>query len=138
MTTWNPPISSSAWTTHWAEYRAAKLADPETPITRFDEESNRGAILLDALRKGMGDERFFDFMKTYFAANTTKAVTAGAFWKRRGPRRPCRWIRAVRSICAATSWPDRRDALIVYGTVTEASREPLRGRAAAEASSQPL
>jgi hypothetical protein len=106
---------------HWADYRAAKLADPESPITRFEEESNRGAILLDALRKGMGDDRFFDFMRTYFAANTTKTVQASAFLEaagttptmpldKGGPDYLCRHIMAHPG-----------QAIIVYGTVTEAS-----------------
>jgi hypothetical protein len=106
---------------HWAEFRAAKLADPETPITRFREEEHRGVILLDTLRKGMGDDRFFEFMKKYFAANSTKTVKASAFMEaagttptmpldKGGPEHLCRDIMA-----------ELNQAIIVYGTVTEAS-----------------
>ena len=106
---------------HWVEYRAAKLADPETAITHFEEESNRGAILLDTLRKGMGDDRFFEFMQKYFAANTTKPVKASTFLEaagttptmpldKGGPEHLCRDIMGQLS-----------HAIIVYGTVTEAS-----------------
>ena len=88
---------------------------------RFEEESNRGAILLDTLRKGMGDDRFFEFMQKYFAQNTTKAVQAAAFLEaagttptmpldKGGPEYLCRDIMARPEL-----------ALIVYGTVTEAS-----------------
>jgi hypothetical protein len=106
---------------HWAQYRAAKLADPETPITRFEEESNRGAIMLDSLRKGMGDDRFFDFMKKYFAANTTKVVKASAFLEAAGttPTMPLD-KGGPEYLCRDIMW-QLKQAIIVYGTTTEAS-----------------
>jgi len=41
--------------------------------------SHKGALLFDALRKQMGDDKFFDFMKQWYSSNTTKKVTTDAF-----------------------------------------------------------
>jgi hypothetical protein len=106
---------------HWAEYRAAKLADPETPITRFEEESHRGAILLDSLRKGMGDDRFFEFMKKYFAANSTKAVQASAFLEAAGTTPTMPLDKGGPEYLCHDIMRQLSQAIIVYGTVTEAS-----------------
>jgi hypothetical protein len=64
-------------------YRGLKLA-PETPLNRFRLEQARGALFLDALRRKMGDDAFLKLMKDYFAANTTKTVTAQSFLDRAG------------------------------------------------------
>lgn len=39
----------------------------------------KGALLLDALRKQMGDDRFYSLMDSFFDANTTKTVTTASF-----------------------------------------------------------
>lgn len=110
-----------AMAAHWAEYRRAKEADPQTDIDKFRLEENRGAIVLDTLRRGIGDDRFFDLMRDFFAENTTKAVTAQAFLDRAGttatlPPSPTGVEYLARDI-------GRRlhSVMIVYGTVTEAS-----------------
>src|SRR6185312_2768619 len=64
-----------------AEYRAAAL-EKDTPLsaTKADLHSrawyrlagSKGALLLDALRHELGDDRFFSLMQTFFDANTTK------------------------------------------------------------------
>ncbi len=41
--------------------------------------SVKGALLLDALRTEMGDDKFLLMMKSWFDANTTKRVTAASF-----------------------------------------------------------
>ena len=41
--------------------------------------TSKGALLFDALRKDMGDDKFFDFMKQWYAANTTRTVSSAAF-----------------------------------------------------------
>ncbi len=64
-------------------YRGLKLA-PDTPRNRFLLEQARGALFLDALRHKMGDEAFLKLMKDYFAANTTRTVTAQSFLDKAG------------------------------------------------------
>ena len=100
-------------------YRGLKLA-PENPSTAFRIEEIKGVLFLDALRQKMGDDAFFKLMDDYFAANTTKTVTAQSFLEKAG---------------AAFTFPDPGDgpaylpgdigrrlgsAIIVYGTVQEA------------------
>ncbi len=46
---------------------------------RFRIEEIKGELFLDALRLNMGDEPFLKLMSDYFAANTTKTVTAQSF-----------------------------------------------------------
>lgn len=41
--------------------------------------SHKGALLLDALRVRLGDDRFLTLMQTFFDANTTKTVTTAVF-----------------------------------------------------------
>ena len=71
-----------------ALYRSASIDnDPPLSALRVDPASrdwvaisrNKGALVFDALRQEMGDDKFFDFMKQWYAANTTKAVTSEAF-----------------------------------------------------------
>ena len=100
-------------------YRGLKLA-PDAPDTRFRLEEVKGTLFLDALRRKMGDDAFLKLMNDYFAANTTKTVTAQSFLE-----------------AAKTTYevPDPGDgpaylpadisrrlanAVIVYGTVREA------------------
>ena len=59
-------------------YRGLKLAG-DTPENRFQIESIKGTLYLDALRRKMGDDAFLKLMTDYFAANTTKPVTAQSF-----------------------------------------------------------
>jgi hypothetical protein len=59
-------------------YRGLKLAG-DNPDNRFRVEEIRGELFLDALRQKMGDEPFLKLMRDYFAANTTKTVTAQSF-----------------------------------------------------------
>jgi hypothetical protein len=51
----------------------------EGPDNRFRLEEIKGELFLDALRQKMGDEPFLKLMSDYFAANTTKTVTAQSF-----------------------------------------------------------
>jgi hypothetical protein len=59
-------------------YRGLKLAGDD-PQNRFRREELKGELFLDALRQKMGDEPFLKLMSDYFAANTTKTVTAKSF-----------------------------------------------------------
>jgi len=59
-------------------YRGLKLA-ADSPDVRFRIEETSGTLFLDSLRRKMGDEEFLKLMNGYFAANTTKTVTAQSF-----------------------------------------------------------
>jgi hypothetical protein len=64
-------------------YRGAKLA-PENPMQRFLLEKTKGILFLDALRRKLGDDRFFPLMSDFFAANTTRTLTAQSFLDKAG------------------------------------------------------
>jgi hypothetical protein len=101
------------------EYRGLKLS-PDNAINRYRKDVARGILFLDALRSKQGDETFLKLMREYFAANTTKTVTAQSFLEKAG---------------VAFEVPDPGDgpawlpgdlrgrgvpAVIVYGTAREA------------------
>ena len=64
-------------------YRRLRM-EPENAATRFGMEQIKGVLFLDELRSKMGDDHFFRLMKDYFAANTTKPVTAQSFLEKAG------------------------------------------------------
>jgi hypothetical protein len=68
-----------------AGFHAASLGD-NNEMHRFEQTSYKGALLIDALRHDMGDEKFYAFMKSFFEANTTKAVTAAQFREAAGAK----------------------------------------------------
>ena len=84
--------SSNEWKTrldaYRAEYRSATLGR-DVPLNALHADpasrewasiaSHKGALVFDELRKQMGDDKFFDFMKQWHTANTTKTVTAAGF-----------------------------------------------------------
>ncbi len=61
-----------------AEYRRLKL-EPANAAIRFEREETKGALFLDSVRRKLGDDRFFKLMSDFFAAHTTKPVTAQEF-----------------------------------------------------------
>lgn len=71
-----------------ATYRRAALEGDE-PLARLHPDvrsanwrrlaSSKGALLLDALRSELGDERFGDFMRAFFEAHTTRPATTASF-----------------------------------------------------------
>ena len=100
-------------------YRGLRHA-PDNAMTQYQREVVRGVLFLDSLRRQLGDERFLKLMSEYFAANTTKTVTAQSFLDKAG---------------VAFEFPDpgdgpawlpgdlhrlRAEGAIVYGTVREA------------------
>jgi hypothetical protein len=123
-----------------AQYRAAAL-EGETPLSKiaFSTMSSnwhtlagaKGVLLLDALRRSMGDDAFYALMKDFFDKNTTKTVHAADFVAAAGPAQKelfARWLNE-------TGLPDHSEGpfytasdlrrklsstIIVYGTVTEA------------------
>jgi len=66
-----------------AIWRGLKLT-PDTPANHFRRELTRGVLLLDSLRLKLGDDAFLKLMSDYFAANTTKTVTAQSFLDQAG------------------------------------------------------
>jgi hypothetical protein len=102
-----------------ATYRRLKLG-PENAMTRFQLEQAKGVLFLDSLRRKMGDDAFLKLMTEYFAANTTKTVTAQSFLDKAGvqfefaepPDGPAYLTSDILSRLAS--------AVIVYGTVREA------------------
>ena len=71
-----------------AKYRLASIEN-DTPLNALRADpasrewasiaSHKGALVLDHLRQQMGDDKFFDFMKEWYTANTTKKVASAAF-----------------------------------------------------------
>ena len=79
-----------------AGYRSASLAE-NNELHRYQQVAYKGALILEALRKEMGDDAFFAFMKSFFAANTTKAVSAAEFRKAAGSKEDAlfaKWLTA--------------------------------------------
>ena len=113
------PDLAKAMAAHWAEYRSLRLAE-DNPMHRFALAANEGALFLDQLRRDQGDDRFFKLMTDFFAAHTTKTVTAQAFLDAAGakftpPSDPGGPMYVVSDIGNRLG-----TALIVYGTVTDA------------------
>jgi Phospholipase B len=123
-----------------AQYRAAAL-DGEQPLSKIAAStmsSNwhtlaeaKGVLLLDTLRRSMGDDAFYALMKDFFDKNTTKAVHAADFVAAAGSAQQAlfaKWLNGA-------GLPDTADGplysasdlrrrlgstIIVYGTLTEA------------------
>ena len=107
--------------------------EPQNAATRFATDEIKGVLFLDELRNKLGDDAFFQLMKDYFAANTTKRITAQSFLKQAG---------TTFTFHAPDDGPaylpgdiGRRlgSAVIVYGTAQEAGTnryvaEQLQGR----------
>ncbi|HEY2013909.1 MAG TPA: C45 family autoproteolytic acyltransferase/hydrolase, partial [Bryobacteraceae bacterium] len=64
-------------------YRGLKLA-PENGMSRVQLEQAKGVLFLDSLRHKIGDDAFLKLMTDYFAANTTRTVTAQSFLDKAG------------------------------------------------------
>jgi hypothetical protein len=93
---------------------------PDTPMNHLRREQTRGVLFLDSLRRKMGDAAFLKLMTGYFAANTTKPVTAESFLEKAGVRfepvePPAGPAYLTTDILARLS-----SAVIVYGTLREA------------------
>ena len=97
--------------------------------------AHKGALLFDALRRGLGDDRFFSLMKDFFAAHTARIATSQAFLaavdKAAGKSMQSffsTWLDnkglpgdTGKTACLIDLLPERlRSALLVYGTVQEA------------------
>ena len=93
---------------------------PDTPLSHLRREQTRGVLFLDSLRRKMGDETFLKLMSDYFAANTTKPVTAESFLEKAGVRFETVDLPAGPAYLASDIGRRLSSAVIVYGTVREA------------------
>lgn len=66
-----------------ATWRSLELS-PDTPLNHWRREQVKGVLILDSLRRKMGDDAFLKLMHDYFAANTTRTVTAQSFLEEAG------------------------------------------------------
>jgi len=116
-----------------AHFRGESLAEPNEMV-RAAMTGNRGALLLDALRRQMGDDKFFAFVTRFFADNTTKAVSTEQFEQGLGSSERAlvdTWLRApgLPGDSGGPAYllsryhglaPTIGRTLIVYGTVMDA------------------
>jgi hypothetical protein len=123
-----------------AQYRAAAL-DGEQPLSKIAASTTssnwhtlaeaKGVLLLDALRRSMGDDAFYALMKDFFNKNTTKTVHASDFIASAGAAHQALFAKWLNG----TGLPDTADGpmysagdlrrrlsstIIVYGTLVEA------------------
>lgn len=100
-----------------AAYRRLRIA--AAPEERHWMEAVKGELFLDALRRRMGDDAFLKLMRDYFAANTTRTVTAQSFLDQAGAK----FTLDVGDGPAYETTDIRarlRSAILVYGTLREA------------------
>jgi hypothetical protein len=100
-------------------YRGLKLA-ADNPQTRFQREQIKGALFLDGLRRKIGDDAFFKLMEDYFAANTTKPVTAQSFLDKAGTSFDFTEPGDGPAYLPGDIWRRLASSVIVYGTLGEA------------------
>ncbi|HYW47633.1 MAG TPA: C45 family autoproteolytic acyltransferase/hydrolase, partial [Bryobacteraceae bacterium] len=102
-----------------ATFRGLKLS-PQDAMNRVQLEAVKGVLFLDALRRKMGDDAFLKLMTDYFAANTTKTVTAQSFLDKAGV--PFEFTEPAEGPAYLTTDITRHlaSAVLVYGTVREA------------------
>ena len=110
---------TKAMAAHWAAYRAASVAE-QNAMHRFAMEVHKGALFLDQLRRDIGDDRFFKLMTDFFAAHTTKTVSAQSFLDAAGVKFALPDDKGGTTYVASDIGGRFASAIIVYGTVTDA------------------
>jgi hypothetical protein len=124
--------------TQRARYRAAAL-EHEQPLAKLASSTKsanwhtlaetKGALLLDALRREMGDDAFYSLMRNLFDRNTTKTVSSSAFVAAAAkPQLFEKWLNGIGlpdtpdgpSYLASMFRRKLATAVIVYGTQAEA------------------
>jgi len=100
-------------------YRGLKYA-ADNAQTRFQREQIKGTLFLDGLRRQIGDDAFFKLMEDYFAANTTKQVTAQSFLDKAGTSFDFTEPGDGPAYLPGDIGRRLASAAIVYGTVAEA------------------
>ena len=101
------------------QYRGLKLAPPNA-MNAVRIEETKGVLFLDSLRRKLGDDPFLKLMTDYFAANTTRTVTAQSFLEKAGV--PFEFTEPADGPAYSVSDIGRRlaTAVLVYGTQREA------------------
>ena len=89
-------------------------------MNRFALETHKGALFLDQLRRDLGDDRFFKLMTDFFAAHTTKPVSAQSFLDAAGVKFAMPDDEGGAMYVASDIGKRFRSAILVYGTVTDA------------------
>ncbi len=121
-----------------ADFRAATL-DGDQPLSKLASSTtssawhtiaeSKGVLLLDALRRAMGDDAFYAKMRDFFEKNTTKTVHASDFVAGL-PQQPliAKWLNETGLpdtpegpvYMAGAIRPRLGSAILVYGTLAEA------------------
>jgi hypothetical protein len=96
------------------------LAEPANAANRVYLEEARGSLFLDGLRRKMGDDAFLRLMSDFFAANTTKTVTAQSFLEKAGVSYAVPEAGEGPVYLASDMTRRLESAVLVYGTVREA------------------
>jgi hypothetical protein len=107
-----------------AVWRSLK-ARADSPLDQYRREQAKGVLFLDSLRVKMGDDAFLAMMRDYFAANTTKTVTAESFLEKAGLNRSLARLDGIDPPDGPTYltndiWRRLSAAIIVYGTLRDA------------------
>ena len=110
---------SKAMAAHWASYRYASVAEPNA-MNKFAEETHKGALFMDQLRRDFGDDRFFKLMSDFFSAHTTQPVTGQSFLDAAGVKFALPADPGGPLYLASDFSRHLATAMIVYGTVTDA------------------
>lgn len=100
-------------------YRGLKLS-PDSATNQFRQEQAAGALFLDSLRRKLGDDAFLKLMNSYYAANTTKTVTAQSFLDAAGVKYEASDSGDGPAFLPGDIGRRLASALIVYGTAREA------------------
>jgi len=96
-----------------------------TPLDQFRRERTKGVLFLDSLRQRLGDDAFLNLMRNYFAAHTTKTVTAESFLQAAGLTPVAAHLDAIDppdgpAYLVSDIWRRLPSAVIVYGTLRDA------------------
>ena len=96
-----------------------------TPLDQYRLERAKGVLFLDSLRTKMGDDAFLKLMRDYFAANTTKTVTAESFLEKAGLNQAVAHLDAIDppdgpAYLLNDIWRRLPSSVIVYGTLRDA------------------
>lgn len=100
-------------------------ANATTPLDQYRRERTRGVLFLDSLRQRIGDDAFLKLMRDYFAAHTTKTVTADSFLRVAGLTPVAAHLDAIDppdgpAYLVDDIWRRLPTTVIVYGTLREA------------------
>jgi hypothetical protein len=111
----------------WDQPLTSYRTDPRVPAS-VETLFSKSALYFDALRRELGDEKFFALMRDFYAANTMKTVTAQQFLAAANAPALGVWLTQTGlpgdsggPLYLLTHMGQRlNDAIIVYGTTREA------------------